>query len=263
MNAIAPVWDGNETWLVLGGGGLLGRLSARLCDRPSGALRAADRDAARAGLSRRRLRVSLARSRPSPLLGRRLLPRLAGRDLRAGRDAGRAAAGDHDRGPRLCRRLVGMAERLLSLLTGASLVVAYALLGATWLIWKTEGRLHDDARRFATWLLPAFLLVRRRGQPRDAVPRGAILSALVRLAGRAAQRHHAARLRRRRADRLGRDQARPRLAALRRRSGPVRADPGRPRHLDLARRHSGPGHDLAGGRALREPALHAGRRRWS
>ena len=24
MNSIAPVWDGNETWLVLGGGGLLG-----------------------------------------------------------------------------------------------------------------------------------------------------------------------------------------------------------------------------------------------
>ena len=24
MNAIAPVWDGNETWLVLGGGGLFG-----------------------------------------------------------------------------------------------------------------------------------------------------------------------------------------------------------------------------------------------
>ena len=23
MNTIAPVWDGNETWLVLGGGGLL------------------------------------------------------------------------------------------------------------------------------------------------------------------------------------------------------------------------------------------------
>src|SRR6202021_1103109 len=23
MNAIAPIWDGNETWLVLGGGGLL------------------------------------------------------------------------------------------------------------------------------------------------------------------------------------------------------------------------------------------------
>ncbi len=23
MNSIAPVWDGNETWLVLGGGGFL------------------------------------------------------------------------------------------------------------------------------------------------------------------------------------------------------------------------------------------------
>src|SRR6202008_4603987 len=23
MNAVAPVWDGNETWLVMGGGGLL------------------------------------------------------------------------------------------------------------------------------------------------------------------------------------------------------------------------------------------------
>ena len=22
MNSVAPVWDGNETWLVLGGGGL-------------------------------------------------------------------------------------------------------------------------------------------------------------------------------------------------------------------------------------------------
>ncbi|MFX8477609.1 cytochrome d ubiquinol oxidase subunit II, partial [Acinetobacter baumannii] len=23
MNTVAPVWDGNETWLVLGGGGLM------------------------------------------------------------------------------------------------------------------------------------------------------------------------------------------------------------------------------------------------
>ena len=27
--SIAPFWDGNETWLVLGGGGLLGRLSRK------------------------------------------------------------------------------------------------------------------------------------------------------------------------------------------------------------------------------------------
>jgi cytochrome bd-type quinol oxidase subunit 2 len=23
MNTVAPVWDGNETWLVLGGGGMM------------------------------------------------------------------------------------------------------------------------------------------------------------------------------------------------------------------------------------------------
>ena len=36
-----------------------------------------------------------------------------------------------------------------SLLTGASLVIGYALLGATWLIWKTEGRCRSSAFRFA------------------------------------------------------------------------------------------------------------------
>jgi cytochrome d ubiquinol oxidase subunit II len=46
-----------------------------------------------------------------------------------------------------------------SLLTGFSLVVAYALLGATWLIWKTESELHARARRYAAWLLPAFLIM--------------------------------------------------------------------------------------------------------
>jgi cytochrome d ubiquinol oxidase subunit II len=36
-----------------------------------------------------------------------------------------------------------------SLLTGASLVIGYALLGSTWLIMKTEGRLQDHAFRHA------------------------------------------------------------------------------------------------------------------
>jgi cytochrome d ubiquinol oxidase subunit II len=27
MNSVAPVWDGNETWLVLGGGGLMAACS--------------------------------------------------------------------------------------------------------------------------------------------------------------------------------------------------------------------------------------------
>ncbi len=36
-----------------------------------------------------------------------------------------------------------------SLLTGVALVVGYALLGATWLIWKTEGSLQQAAFRYA------------------------------------------------------------------------------------------------------------------
>ena len=37
MNSIAPVWDGNETWLVLGGGGLYAAfpLAYAVCCRPS------------------------------------------------------------------------------------------------------------------------------------------------------------------------------------------------------------------------------------
>ena len=39
-----------------------------------------------------------------------------------------------------------------SVLTGVSVVVGYASLGATWLIWKTEGEAQQHARRLALWL---------------------------------------------------------------------------------------------------------------
>ena len=42
-------------------------------------------------------------------------------------------------------------------MTGAGLVAGYALLGACWLIWKSEGELHDRARRHARILLPALV----------------------------------------------------------------------------------------------------------
>ena len=38
MNSIAPFWDGNETWLVLGGGGLFAAFPAGLRDSDAGAL---------------------------------------------------------------------------------------------------------------------------------------------------------------------------------------------------------------------------------
>ena len=158
MNAIAPVWDGNETWLVLGGGGLLAAFP-------------------------------LAYAIVLPALYAPLIAMLLGLVFRgvafeyrwrdpahrkywdAGFFAGSAVA-TFAQGITLGALLQGISisgrayaggswEWLspFSLLTGAALVVAYALLGATWLIWKTEGEVHARARRYATWLLPGFLLM--------------------------------------------------------------------------------------------------------
>src|SRR3546814_7982065 len=45
-----------------------------------------------------------------------------------------------------------------SLLTGVALVVGYSLLGATWLVLKTEGSLQQQARRYA-WVAGIATLV--------------------------------------------------------------------------------------------------------
>ena len=57
ITAIAPVWDGNETWLVLGGGGLMAAFPLAYCGAAARSLRAAHRHASRVDLPRRRLRV--------------------------------------------------------------------------------------------------------------------------------------------------------------------------------------------------------------
>jgi cytochrome d ubiquinol oxidase subunit II len=158
MNAIAPVWDGNETWLVMGGGGLLAAfplayaivlpaLYAPLIAMLLGlifrgvAFEFRWRDEGHrkywdAGFFVGSLVAALAQ-------GITLGALLQGIHVE-----GRAYAG-------------GWFDWLtpFSLLTGLSLVVAYALLGATWLIWKTEGELHRRARALAAWLFPAFLLL--------------------------------------------------------------------------------------------------------
>ena len=56
-----------------------------------------------------------------------------------------------------------------SLLTGASLVVGYALLGACWLIWKSEGELHRQARQLARPLTAALGHRHRTGESMHAV----------------------------------------------------------------------------------------------
>lgn len=158
MNAIAPVWDGNETWLVLGGGGLMAAFPlAYAIVLPA---LYAPLIAMLLGLVFRGVAFEFRWRDPGHrrfwdvafCLGSLVATFAQGITLGALLQGitieGRAYAG-------------GWWEWLsgFSLLTGLALVVAYALLGATWLIWKTEGAIHDDARRFATWLLPAFLIV--------------------------------------------------------------------------------------------------------
>jgi cytochrome d ubiquinol oxidase subunit II len=156
MNAIAPVWDGNETWLVLGGGGLLAAFP-------------------------------LAYAIILPALYAPLVIMLLGLVFRGvafefrWRDPGHQPWWDAGfffgslvatfcQGITLGALLQGITvegrayaggwwEWLspFSLLTGASLVAGYMLLGATWLIWKTSGRLQQDARRFARIGTPLLL----------------------------------------------------------------------------------------------------------
>ncbi len=148
MNSIAPVWDGNETWLVLGGGGLMAAfplayaiilpaLYAPLIAMLLGlvlrgvAFEFRWRDPAhRAGWDFAFTAGSLIATLAQGITLGALLQGIA--------IEGRAYAG-------------GWWDWLtpFSLLTGISLAIGYALLGACWLIWKTEGELQAKAYRLA------------------------------------------------------------------------------------------------------------------
>ncbi len=148
MNAIAPVWDGNETWLVLGGGALLAAFPlAYSIILPATyppmiamllgllfrgvAFEFRWRDAAH------RSYWDLAFTVGS-LLAALSQGITLGAILQGIRVANGAYAG-------------GWLDWLspFTLLTGASLVLGYALLGSTWLIWKTAGSGQAHARRLA------------------------------------------------------------------------------------------------------------------
>ena len=103
MRSVAPFWDGNETWLVLGGGGLWVAFPLRLFGDHAGAVHAGDRDAAGAGVSRRGVRIP-HRVAQQDLAQRRLHRRLGSRRLRARRDPRRADPGHQGHQRRLRRR---------------------------------------------------------------------------------------------------------------------------------------------------------------
>lgn len=149
MAAIAPYWDGNETWLVLGGGGMMAAFP--------GAYAA----------------LMPALYLPIILMLLALILRGVAFEFRArGRRRGKSlwtfafwfgstvaavaqgfALGGFVHGVKLASgAFVGRPFDWLTpyaVLTAVGLVAGYALLGATWLIVKTEAGLHGDARRWA------------------------------------------------------------------------------------------------------------------
>jgi cytochrome d ubiquinol oxidase subunit II len=148
MNTIAPVWDGNETWLVLGGGGLLAAFP----------------------LAYGTILSALYAPIVAMLLA--LIFRGVAFEFRW-RDPGHRPWWDtaftvgsigaaFAQGVTLGALLQGIAvdQRVytggwfdwltpFSVLVGLSLVIGYALLGATWLIMKSEGTLQARAYRLA------------------------------------------------------------------------------------------------------------------
>jgi cytochrome d ubiquinol oxidase subunit II len=149
MNSVAPVWDGNETWLVLGGGGLMAAfplayavvlpaLYAPIIAMLLGLIFRGVAFEFRWRTGRKYLwdwSFALGSLVATLAQGIALGALIQGIPV-----ANRAYAG-------------GWWDWLtwFSILTGCALAVGYALLGATWLIMKTTGELQEQARRFA-WI---------------------------------------------------------------------------------------------------------------
>jgi cytochrome bd ubiquinol oxidase subunit II len=157
MNSVAPVWDGNETWLVLGGGGLLAAfplaysiilpatyppmiamLLGLVFRGVAFEFRWRDPDQRRYWDAAFAVGSSIAALAQGIILGAILQGIRVVRDGYAG----------------------GWLDWLspFTLLTGAALMLGYALLGSTWLVWKTEGAGQAHARRMALKLAVGTLI---------------------------------------------------------------------------------------------------------
>ncbi len=153
VNSIAPVWDDNETWLVLGGGGLLAVFPLAY--------------------------ATILPALYPTMIGMLLALVFRGvafefrfrATTRGGRQAWDIAFGVGSTVAAFCQGLtlgglvqgVKVVDRAyaggwwdwltgFSILCGIALVVGYALLGATWLIWRTEGELQERCRGYARTL---------------------------------------------------------------------------------------------------------------
>ena len=157
MNTVAPIWDGNETWLVLGGAGLLAAfplayatiLSAFYLPLILMLIGLIFRGVAfefrfKSEPGRRRIwdkSFAAGSAAAAFFQGVTLGGFVQGIPLRDGAYAG------------------GAADWItpFAMFSGLALCAAYALLGATWLVMKTEGRLQAQMRAVARYLVFALL----------------------------------------------------------------------------------------------------------
>ncbi len=156
MNSVAPVWDGNETWLVLGGGGLfavfplayaviLPALYPLVIAMLLGLVLRGVAFEFRWRAERGRFVWDWSFTVGS-LVATLSQGLMLGALVQGVKVEGRAYAG-------------GWYDWLtpFSLMTAAAVVVGYGLLGAAWLVLKTEGDLQALAYRFARYLSFALL----------------------------------------------------------------------------------------------------------
>lgn len=159
VNTVAPVWDGNETWLVLGGAGLMAAfplayavvLSALYIPLALMLL----------GLIWRGVAFEFrfkADEHHKPFWDKAFMLGSVAATFFQGASLGAFLNGFQTDGPRF---LGGPMDWLtpFSVFTGLGLMAAYALLGATWLIIKTEGALHDRMVALARPVLLVLLAV--------------------------------------------------------------------------------------------------------
>lgn len=157
MNSVAPVWDGNETWLILGGAGLLAAFplvyTVLLPALYIGVFLMLAGLIFRGVAFEFRFKASTKNKylwNISFCVGSLVATFAQG-----------AVVGAYIQGFKTENfRYVGGAFDWLTpftVMTGLGMVVGYALLGATWLVLKTEGPLQDRVRQWARKLLVAMM----------------------------------------------------------------------------------------------------------
>jgi cytochrome d ubiquinol oxidase subunit II len=157
MNSVAPVWDGNETWLVLGGGGLyavfplayailMPALYAPIFAMLFGLVFRGVVFEFRFKSSEERRWIWDIAFFLGSLTAALSQGIILGAIVQGIAVEGRAYAG-------------GWLDWLtpFSLMTGIAVVIGYALLGATWLVWKCEGPMQDHFRGKALTLMFAMI----------------------------------------------------------------------------------------------------------